>query len=124
MNVESLRRFMNWLAALGAGAGLLSLAWYSVTGRPYRFIVLNSLIAIFMLLAIALVVVIPGLSRNYLVIQSRVLRVVLPAIALAIVFSAGSRALGHAPPAYLVPVELTVWILALGYVAVQRTFAN
>jgi sigma-B regulation protein RsbU (phosphoserine phosphatase) len=124
LSVGKLRRFMNWLAALAAGAGLFSLAWYSVTGRPYRFIVLNSLIAIFMLLAIALVVVIPGLSRNYLVFQSRVLRIVLPAIALAIVFSASSRALGHAPPAYLVPVELTVWILALGYVAVQRTFEN
>lgn len=124
LSVGKFRRFMNWLAALAAGAGLFSLAWYSVTGRPYRFIVLNSLIAIFMLLAIALVVVIPGLSRNYLVIQSRVLRIVLPAIALAIVFSAGSRALGHARPAYLVPIELTVWILALGYVAVQRTFEN
>src|SRR5215469_14344464 len=124
LSIGKLRRFMVWLAALAAGAGLLSLGWYSVTGRPYRFIVLNSLIAIFMLLAIALVVVIPRLSRNYLVIQSSVLRIALPAIALAIVFSAASRALGHAPPASLVPVELTVWILALGYVAVQRTFKN
>ena len=48
LSVGKLRRFMNWLAALGVGAGLFSMAWYSVTGRPYRFIVLNSLIAIFM----------------------------------------------------------------------------
>jgi len=124
LSIGKLRRFIGWLVAFGASAGLLGLAWYAVTGRPYRFIVLNSLVAVFMLLAVALVVVIPGLSRRYLVIQSRVLSIVLPLIAFAALFSTASRALGREAPPYLMPVAFAVWILALGYVAVQRTFEN
>jgi sigma-B regulation protein RsbU (phosphoserine phosphatase) len=124
LSIGKLRRFMRWLAASGAVAGVLSVAWYAATGRPYRFIVVNSLVAIFMLLAIALVVVIPSLSRKYLVIQSRVLSIVVPLIAFAAVFPVASRALGREAPPYLVPISFTVWIIALGYVAVQRTFEN
>jgi phosphoserine phosphatase RsbU/P len=124
LSIGKLRRLIRWSAASAAGAGLLNLAWYTVTGRPYRFIILNSLVAIFTLLVIALVVAIPGLSRKYLVIQSRVLSIALPLIAFASVFSAAARALCREAPPYLVPVSLAVWVLALGYVAVQRTFEN
>jgi sigma-B regulation protein RsbU (phosphoserine phosphatase) len=124
LSVGKLRRLILWLAASVAVAGLLSEAWYLVTGRPYRFIFVNAVIAIFLLLTIGLVVVIPSLSRNYLVIQSRVLKIVQPAIALAFVFTVASRALGHELPAYLVPVFFVVWTLALGYVTVERTFEN
>src|SRR5215469_7658668 len=95
LSVGKLRRLVMWLAAIGAVAGLLSQAWYVVTGRPYRFIFVNSVVAMFMLLTIGLVVVIPSLSGKYLVIQSRVLQIVQPAIALAFVFTVASKALGH-----------------------------
>lgn len=124
LSVGKLRRLVLWLAAIGAVAGLLSHAWYAVTGRPYRFIFVNSVVAMLMLLTIGVVVVIPSLSRKYLVIQSRVLQIVQPGIALAFVFTVASRALGHEPPAYLVPIFFVVWTLALGYVTVQRSFEN
>jgi len=124
LSIGRFRRFLLWLTASAGVAGLSSLAWEAVTGRPYRFIVLNSLLAIFMLLALALVVAIPRLSRKYLVIQSRVLRIVLPLIALAVLFSVASRSLTGEAPAYLVLAALVLWILALGYVAVQRTLEN
>jgi phosphoserine phosphatase RsbU/P len=123
-SIGNLQRFMRWLAASGAVAGLFSVAWYATTGRPYKFIVLNSLIAIVMLLTIALVAVIPSLSRKYLVIQSRVLSTVLLLIAFAVVFSSALRALGRGAPPYVVPSAFAAWIIALGYVAVQRTFEN
>jgi phosphoserine phosphatase RsbU/P len=124
LSVGRLRRFILLLSALGGVAALASQVWYSVTGRPYRFIGLNSLIALLMLLTVGVVVAIPLLSRKYLVIQSRVLQVVQPVMALFFVFTVASRALGHEPPSYLVPVVFVVWILALGYVTVQRTFQN
>jgi len=76
------------------------------------------------MLAIALMIVIPSLSRKYLVVQSRVLRIVLPAIALAAVFSNISWVVHRVPPSYIEPVAFAAWVLALGYVAVQRTFEN
>lgn len=124
LSIGKLRRFIQGLAALGAGVGLLSLTWYSVTGQPYRFLILNNLIALFMLLAIALVIVIPSLCRKYLVLQSPVVRIVLPAIALAAIFANASWIVQREPPSYVEPVAFAAWLLALGYVAVQRTFEN
>ena len=124
LSVGKLRRLIQWLAAFGAGVGLLSLVWYSVTGQPYRFVILNNLIAIFLLVAIALVMVIPGLYRKYLVMRSPVLRVVLPAIASVALFSNASWIVHREPPSYAEPVAFAAWTIALGYVAVQRTFEN
>ena len=124
LSVGKLRRLIQWLAALGASVGLFSLAWYSATGQPYRFIVINNLTAILLLLAIALVIVVPSLSRKYLVIQNRVLRIVLPAIACVAVLSNASWLVRREPPSYAEPLAFAAWTLALGYVAVQRTFEN
>jgi sigma-B regulation protein RsbU (phosphoserine phosphatase) len=124
LSIGKLRSFIKLLTALGAGVGLVSLARYWVTGQPYRFAVLNNLTAIFLLLAIALVLVIPSLSRKYLVIQSRVLRIVLPAIGVVAIFSNASWLLKRKPPHYAEPLGFAAWTLALGYLVVQRTFEN
>jgi sigma-B regulation protein RsbU (phosphoserine phosphatase) len=124
LSIGKLRSFIQWLTVLGAGVGFASLAWYSITGQPYRFAVLNNLTAIFLLLAIALVLVIPSLSRKYVVIQSRVLRIVLPAIAVVAIFANASWLLHREPPHYVEPIAFAAWTLALGYLAVERTFEN
>jgi sigma-B regulation protein RsbU (phosphoserine phosphatase) len=119
--IGKLRRLFQWLVALGAATGLFSLMWYWVTGQPHRLVVLNNVIAIFMLLVIALVTLVPSVSRKFLVIESPVLKMVLPAIALAAVLS---QVPWIAHREYVEPVAFAVWVLALGYVAVQRTFEN
>lgn len=119
--IGKLRRLMQWLVALGVAAGLFSLIWYWVTGQAHRFQLLNNVIPIFMLLIIALVILVPSLSRKFLVIQSPVLKMVLPAIALAAVLSQIPWIVHRE---YAEPVAFAAWVLALGYLAVQRTFEN
>lgn len=121
LSIGKLRRLIQGLAGLGAAAGLFSLTWYVVTGQPSKFSVFSNVIAIFMLFAIALVIVIPSFSQKFLVIQSRVLRIVLPVIALAALLS---QVPGTVHREYAEPVAFAAWVLALGYVAVQRTFEN
>ena len=121
LSIGKLRRLVQWLSALGAAAGLFSLTWYAVTGQPSKFFLFSNILAIFVLFAIALVVVIPSLSRKYLVIQSHVVRIVLPMIALAALLS---QVPGIIHREYAEPVAFAAWVLALGYVAVQRTFEN
>lgn len=124
LSIGKLRQLIELLAALGAGVGILSLSWYSVTGQPYKFLTLNNVIAVCMMLVLGVVIVVPRLSRKYLLIQNRVLTIVLPAIAAVTVFTNTSWVLRREPPRYAEPVAFAVWILALGYVAVERTFEN
>jgi sigma-B regulation protein RsbU (phosphoserine phosphatase) len=124
LSLGKLQQLIALLGALGGGVGILSLSWYFVTGKPYKFLILNNVIAICMLLVVSVVVVFPRLSRRYLVVQNRVLRVVLPAIAVVAVFSNASWVLHREPPRYAEPVAFAVWTLALGYIALQRTFEN
>ncbi|HVM74835.1 MAG TPA: PP2C family protein-serine/threonine phosphatase [Candidatus Saccharimonadales bacterium] len=124
LSLGKLRQLIELLGALGGGIGILSLSWYFVTAKPYKFLILNNVIAICMLLVVSTVVVVPRLSRRYLVIQSHVLRVVAPAIAVVALFSNASWVLDREPPRYAEPIGFAVWTLALGYIALQRTFEN
>jgi len=121
LSVGKLRLFLAWLTAIGVAVGLFSVIWYSLTGHSYG---LHNLIAVLLLLATGIVVVIPSLSRKYLIVQSPVLRIVLPVIALAAMFANLLFVAHREPPRYLEPAAFALWTLALGYVAVQRTFEN
>jgi len=121
LTIGKLRRLIQWFAALGTAAGLFGVTWSAVSRQSSTFLAFNDIIAIFMLFAIATVVIIPSLSQKYLLIQSRVLRIVLPVIALAALLS---QIPGIVYREYAEPVAFASWVLALGYVAVQRTFAN
>jgi hypothetical protein len=63
LTVGKLRRFSQWLAALGTAVGLFSLIWYVATGQPYRFSIIGNIIAIFLVFAMAVVIAIPSLSQ-------------------------------------------------------------
>lgn len=124
LSLGKLRKLIGLLSALGGSVAILSLSWYLLTRQSYKFLILNNVVAICMLLVVSVVVVVPRLSRRYLIIQNRVLRVVLPAIATVALFSNLSWVLHRQPPRYAEPVAFAVWTLALGYIALQRTFDN
>jgi len=124
LSVGKLRQLIQWLAAVGAAIGLCSFVWYALSGQAYKFAILNNVIAICMLLAVSVVIVVPRLSRKYILIQSRVLRIVLPGIGLVAMFANLSWVLHRQPPSYAEPVAFAAWVLALGYLAVERTFQN
>jgi sigma-B regulation protein RsbU (phosphoserine phosphatase) len=64
---------------------------------------------------------IPKAQRHFIV-QSNLLRLVLPVIASLSLFVNIRWYLGAPPPRYLEPVTFALWIAALGYVAAKHTF--
>jgi phosphoserine phosphatase RsbU/P len=77
-----------------------------------------------MLLVNGIVVAVPSLSHRLLVLQSPVLTITLPAIAAVALYENVRGLLGLGVRDYIEPAAFTVWVLALGYVAVQRTFSD
>lgn len=124
LSLGKLRQLILLLAILGASVGILGLGWYFATGSPYKFLIYNNVFAICMLLAVGVVIVVPGLSRKYLVIQSPVLSIALLAIAVVALYVNSSGFLHYRPVPYAEPIAFAAWVLALGYVAVERTFEN
>jgi sigma-B regulation protein RsbU (phosphoserine phosphatase) len=104
------------VAILGIGAAF--------TGKPNLFLNVNGALAIVFTLLITLVNVIPSLAKRYLIIQSRVLTagsLVLAVAALQVNLATflPIRRLGN-----LEPVAFGIFVLAIGYVAVERVMIN
>ena len=123
LTVGWVRRFVQWVSAIAFGIGLIGLIYYATTGSPDKVLALNNLLAIVLLIAVGVFVLIPKLSRRYLLVQSRVLVVCLPVITMAGLYYNSSRFL-HFEPWKIEPAAFGIWILALVYVAAERVFAN
>jgi sigma-B regulation protein RsbU (phosphoserine phosphatase) len=67
-------------------------------------------------------VLVPPVARKYLVIQSRALRLVMPAIAVVAVYVNVMSLFGIQPPDFIEPVTFAVWVTAIGYEAAKHTF--
>jgi sigma-B regulation protein RsbU (phosphoserine phosphatase) len=115
------KRLFFWLTAVAAMSAGTGLAWYALLGDPYRFLRFNSALAIAMLVILAVVLLIPS-AQKHLIVQSSLLRLVLPVIAGMSLFVNIRWYLGVPPPRYLEPVTFALWIAALGYVAAKHTF--
>jgi len=124
LSVGPLRRFLQWLTWLSAVIGVLGVWVFCTSGYSYRLLRYNAFLAICQLLVLVVVVVVPALSRKFLVIQSRVLAVVVPAIAAVALYINLSGLLGYRAALYLEPPAFVLWVFAIGYVAAERVFAN
>ncbi len=124
LSIGRLRRALQVLTVLATGVGILGLGVSSATGSSYRLLRYNSILAICMLLVVGVVVVVPGLSRRYLVIQSRVLALAVPAIAIVALYINLSGVIGYRPALYLEPPAFVLWVFAIGYVAAEQVFTN
>jgi sigma-B regulation protein RsbU (phosphoserine phosphatase) len=104
------------VAILGFGAAF--------TGRPGLFLNVNSALAIIFTLLITVMNVVPSLAKRYLIIQSRVLTVgslVLAIVALQVNLATflPIRRLGD-----LEPLAFGIFVLSIGYVAIERVLIN
>lgn len=124
LSLGKLRRFLQVLAVLGGGMGILGLWVFHADGPSYRLLRNNVFIAISMLLVVGIVVSVPALSRKYLVIQSRVLAFAVPTIAVVALYVNLSGILGYRADFWIEPPAFVFWVFALGYVAAERVFAN
>ena len=124
LTVGRLRRILQWFSVNGLVNGTIGLGYFAATGSRDKVLLLNSFLAIAMLIAVGVAVAVPRLSRTFLVVQSRVLAVCLPAIAIAGLYYTAAALLGFHPPRGIEPAAFALWVFALGYVAAQRVFAN
>jgi phosphoserine phosphatase RsbU/P len=116
------RKAFRWLLWASIGIATLGLGWYAISGSPFVFLGYNLILAIGTLLLMGVLVLVPPVARKYLVIQSRALRVVMPAIAVVAVYVNVMSLFGVQPPDYIEPVTFAVWVSAIGYEAAKHTF--
>jgi sigma-B regulation protein RsbU (phosphoserine phosphatase) len=119
-----IRKLINVLLVATIVVAILGISTSLLTGNTRLFSRANSLIAIVLTLLIAVVNVVPSLARRYLTIQSPVLTVgslVLGVVALQVnlaTFLPFERWGG------LEPVAFGIFVLSIGYVAVERVLIN
>jgi sigma-B regulation protein RsbU (phosphoserine phosphatase) len=119
-----LRRAFQILAATGLGIAIAGLIWYAISGAPYTFLRFSLLLAIGSMLVLGPLAVLPSVFNKYFTIQSLVLRVVMPAIAVLVLIVNVMLFLGHPPGRYIEPAGFAVWVFAIGYEAAKYTFDN
>jgi sigma-B regulation protein RsbU (phosphoserine phosphatase) len=118
----ALRRIFIGTTVLATLVATLGLSSYILIGNPSRFLRFNSLFAIFLMFVIGVLVLIPTVAGRYLLLESRLIRILMPAIACLSVFVNVRWYFGVPPPHYIEPVTFAGWIAALGYEAAKHTF--
>jgi phosphoserine phosphatase RsbU/P len=124
LSIGMFRRLIQLLTLVALGIATLGLGWFFTTGLPNTFWPYNSLLAICMLFFVGAVVIVPALSRKYLLFQSRILAVCMSAIVVVAMYVNITGVLGFRPVPYVEPIAFAAWVFAIGYVAARRTFDN
>ncbi|MGB8259418.1 MAG: SpoIIE family protein phosphatase [Terracidiphilus sp.] len=119
-----LRRVLWLLIVVSAGIAALGLGWYALGGSPYTFLRYATLTAILMVVVLGLLFLFPAVTQKYLLIQSRPLRFVMPALALLILYVNVMWFFGVPPAPIIEPLAFSAWILAIGYEAARHLFNN
>lgn len=124
LSVGKLRRF-NEIAMVPAT--LIAIAGISlvILGKPAAIIMpFNNGLAVCVVLVLLVVSAVPSLSKRYLAVPGRVLALGSSVFAAVALWVNLERFLNLPRIDYLEPVAFTVFVLALGYVAAEKTFAN
>ena len=117
----ALKRVFQGATLLAVLVATLGLSWAVFFAKPTTFLRFNSLLAIFLMFVVGVLVLIPAVARKYLTIQSRLIRILMPAIAVVSVFVNVRWYFGVPPPHYIEPATFISWIAALGYEAAKHT---
>ncbi|HME58937.1 MAG TPA: PP2C family protein-serine/threonine phosphatase [Terracidiphilus sp.] len=118
------RRIFLALALAASIIAIVGFSWFFMGKSPYTFLRFNSVIAVFSMIVLGVLFVLPGATKKYLVLQSRVLRFVVPAIALIVLYVDIGFLFGVPPPPHIEPITFAFWICAIGYEAATHTFEN
>ncbi len=119
--VRRICRGITWVSAAIAALGL---AWYLLTGSPYTFARISLLLAVLLVLALGFSLMVPGVARRYFRIESRLLRVTLPAVAVVALVVDVMYLFGIPPAPFIEPVTFAAFIVAIGLEAAMHTFEN
>jgi sigma-B regulation protein RsbU (phosphoserine phosphatase) len=108
-------------ALVNAGAGIPSTLF---TGSPDRFMTVNNVLGIWILLLLTTVVVAPSLAKKYLIVQSWVLSIGVSVFAITALYQNLKDFLNLRDYPFLEPLGAAASILALGYVAADKVFVD
>jgi len=124
LSLGKLRPFLQVTAIAASVFGIAGVCSTFITGSPSRFMPYNSLLAIWCLLALAVVNAVPSLAKRFLVIQSRISIIGTLVLAVAVLYE-NLMVLLHLPsyPSFE-PLAFAVFVFSLGYVAAERVFAD
>ena len=119
-----LRRLLQFtlVAALVVGVAGVCSIFFSTS--PNAFMPYNNLLAIWILLALATVTVIPRLAQRFLIVQSRIAAVGVLVFVVSAVYNNLQGFFHLRAYSFLEPLGLAVFILSIGYVAAQKIFAD
>ncbi|HEY4900731.1 MAG TPA: PP2C family protein-serine/threonine phosphatase [Terriglobales bacterium] len=125
LSLGKVRRILGALAFVGFVIGVIGFAYFVFTGSPDKLIPLNNLLAVFDLLLLLTVIIVPSLSQRYLVLPSRgVLGVGSTVFVLEAAFVNLSRPFGFEMARVWDSLAFAVLLFSLGYVALQLVFGN
>jgi hypothetical protein len=118
---DKLRLFLRGAIAVGLVIAAAGVALFLLTGSSFKIMPYNHLLAAISITVLAIVVVVPKLSRRFLVLPNRiVLSIGVLVFALEAVYGNLSLPLRlPSPPEILDPLGFAVPLFCFGYVAVQ-----
>ena len=124
LSLGKLRRFLQITVIAAVVVGIAGVCSTLVAGSPYKFMPYHILLAIWCILALAVVNAVPSLAKRFLVIQSRVSVIGTLVLAVAVLY-VNLAALLHLPfYGFFEPLAFAVFVFSLGYVAAEKIFAD
>lgn len=119
------RLFLKLVIFVGSAIGVAGIGFFVFTGSKYKLILYNEILVTCMLLVMVIVLVLPGLSRRFFVLPNRgVLAVGTIFFSAEALFVNLVRPLGYRPPEICNVLGFAVLLFSLGYVAMQRIYAD
>lgn len=125
LSLGKLRSLIRLAAFLGLALAVAGFAFFVLGGSTNKLMQYNNLLAVCVLLTLAAVVAIPGLSAKYLVLPDRrVLAVGTFVFAIEALLNNLSRPFGFATPRILDHLGFAILLFAFGYVALRLVLTN
>jgi phosphoserine phosphatase RsbU/P len=124
LSTPRLRRLVKALVWAAVALFVLAIGNMVLTGNTRRFMPLNNVLAITLIMSTATVNIIPALARRYLVVQSRVLAVGSVVFAAAALYANLSTFFAYDVNGLVEPAAFAIFVFSIGYVAAQRVMTN
>jgi sigma-B regulation protein RsbU (phosphoserine phosphatase) len=125
LTTGKLRSFLKAVITMYLTIGVAGIGFFIFTGSRYKLVPYNQLVATCSLLVLITVLALPGLSRRFLVLPNRgVLAAGTIFFAVEALFVNVARPLGYETPQILDDLGFAALLFSLGYVAMQRIYAN
>jgi sigma-B regulation protein RsbU (phosphoserine phosphatase) len=125
LTTGKLRWFLKAVVFMGSAIGVAGICFFILTGSNRKLILYNQLLVTCMLLAMVIILTLPGLSRRFFVLPNRgVLAVGTLFFTLEALYVNLARPFGYQPPSIWGDLGFAALLFSLGYNALQRVYEN